>query len=57
MFDFIDICVNSMQSTPSLVLKFDGRRIRPGFEGDDIGDIDLVGFETSSAVSENIPFY
>lgn len=52
MFDFIDICVNSMPSTSSLVLKFDGRRIRPGFEGDDIGDIDLGGFETSSAVSE-----
>lgn len=45
-----------MPSTSSLVLKFDGRRIRPGFEGDDIGDIDLGGFETSSAVSENLHF-
>lgn len=56
MFDFIDICVKSMPSTSFLVLKFDGRRIRPGFEGDNIGDIDLGGFETSSAVSENLHF-
>lgn len=45
-----------MPSTSFLVLKFDGRRIRHGFEGDNIGDIDLGGFETSSAVSENLHF-
>lgn len=32
MFDFIDICMNSMPSTSSLVLKFDGEELDLGLK-------------------------
>lgn len=52
--DFIDIAVKSTPSSSSLVLKFDGRRIRPGFEDDEVGDVDLAGCESSLSLVEQI---
>lgn len=46
-FDFIDIVVKLTLLFLLLVLKFDGRRIRLGFEDDEVGDVDLVGCEFS----------
>lgn len=52
--NFIDIAVKSNPSSSSLVLEFDGRRIRPGFEDDEVGDIDLNGCESSFSLTEQI---
>ena len=41
----------------SIVLKFDGRRIRPGFEGEDIGDIDLDDLGSSTVLADNLHFF
>ena len=55
--DFIEISVETLPSSSSIVLKFDGRRIRPGFEGDDIGDIDLGGLGSSTLLADNLHFF
>jgi hypothetical protein len=52
--DFIEIAVNSNPSSSSLILKFDGRRIRPGFEDDEVGDIDLNGCESSFSLADQL---
>ena len=49
---FIDVAVKSIPPSSSLVLKFDGRRIWPGFEDDEVGDVDLGGCETSLSLFE-----
>ena len=41
----------------SIILKFDGRRIRPGFEGEDIGDIDLDDLGSSTVLADNHHFF
>ena len=46
--DFIEISVETL----SIVLKFDDRRIRPGFEGEDIGDIVLGGLGLSTVLAD-----
>ena len=52
--DFIEISVETLPSSSSIVLKFDGRRIRPGFEDEDIGDIDFGGLGLSTVLVDNL---
>ena len=37
-----------------MILKFDGRRVRPGLEDDDVGDVDLAGCESGLSLAQQI---
>ena len=50
----IDLAVKATPPSASLILKFDGRRVRPGLEDDDVGDVDLAGCESGLSLAQQI---